>query len=391
MRLKSIETTPNPNSMKLNLDESTQTTVTYSSKEQAGCPQLVAKLLDIKGIKSIFVCQDFMTVNRDPTADWRLILDAVSTVLPDAQVSEKKADDSHRESRSLKTSGPDNAPVASMPGSSALGEVRVQVQTFRKIPIQVKATDGSGDKRIALSERFKRAAMKIQEGLGADFLKERYWADWGVRYGSVDEVATEVAEEIESTMGEQQIGRLVAIELGETDGVAHRSIESLHSDLSNENWALRLSAVQELGVSAEAVPLLIGALDDSSHQVRRLAAGALGATGSALAVEPLCQSLLNDQSIAVRRTAGDALSDLGDVAAESAMCRALADSNKLVRWRAARFLNELGTEESLPFLQAAANDPHFEVRLEIEAAIERIAGGTAGSLPVWKRIQMNEP
>jgi HEAT repeat protein len=88
----------------------------------------------------------------------------------------------------------------------------------------------------------------------------------------------------------------------------------------------------------------------------------------------------------VRRTAGDALSDIGDVAAQPAICRALRDSNKLVRWRAARFLSDVGTQDALPFLEQAADDPEFEVRLEIEAAMQRIRGGSEGIGPAWKRI-----
>jgi HEAT repeat protein len=96
--------------------------------------------------------------------------------------------------------------------------------------------------------------------------------------------------------------------------------------------------------------------------------------------------LLNDDSVGVRRTAGDALSDLGDASAQGAVCKALGDANKLVRWRAARFLAELGDENAVPFLQGASEDSEFEVRLEIQAALARIAGGKEGSVPAWKRI-----
>jgi HEAT repeat protein len=96
--------------------------------------------------------------------------------------------------------------------------------------------------------------------------------------------------------------------------------------------------------------------------------------------------LLNDPSAGVRRTAGDALSDIGDSSAESAVCQALSDGNKLVRWRAARFLCDTGTEAALPYLENAAQDAEFEVHLEVEAAIQRIRGGGEGLGPAWKRI-----
>jgi HEAT repeat protein len=68
------------------------------------------------------------------------------------------------------------------------------------------------------------------------------------------------------------------------------------------------------------------------------------------------------------------------------MCVALKDASKLVRWRAARFLNEKGTPEALPYLKAAVNDDQFEVKLEVEAAIDRIESGGDLQMPAWKRI-----
>ena len=111
----------------------------------------------------------------------------------------------------------------------------------------------------------------------------------------------------------------------------------------------------------------------------------LGGTDSPRAVEPLCAAL-SDRSVAVRRTAGVSLSDLANPAAEEAMLGALKDPNKLVRWRAARFLYEVGTGAALPALEAASGDPAFEVSLEIEAAMERIRGGSVSEGPAWRRM-----
>jgi HEAT repeat protein len=271
-----------------------------------------------------------------------------------------------------------------------LGQVAVLVQTFRGIPIQVKVTDPDGETRIALDARFSNAAQLIQTQSGADYLKERYWADWGVRYGTKEEVAAEVAEEIHGTLGEKELTSLMANALGKSDEQeAVRAVEAIRTDLASDDWHKRLVAVQDIGTSEDAVPLLIKALKDSHPQVRRLVAAALGASGNPSAVAPLADALIEDASIAVRRTAGDALSDLGDVSAQAAVCKALADPNKLVRWRAARFLADAGTDESLPFLKQVSDDPEFEVRLEVQAAIERISGGKEGSMPAWKKILKN--
>ncbi len=375
MRITSVETTPNPNSMKLNLDQAFSKAETYTPAQRQGCPQAVISLLDIEGVQSIFVCNNFITINRDPRLDWQPILE-IATRLLDGDDSKSKPDsislDEQRQSAEKE------------------GQVCIFVQTFRGIPIQVKAIANQTEKRISTGERFNNAIQFVQKETAADYLKERYWADWGVRYGTIDEIATEVADEIAGTINDKSLKQLISAALGEIAPTASTgSSNNLRQQLNASDWHSRLRAVQEIGTNKEAVALLTIALQDSHLQVRRLAAAALGATGNTEAVLPLCQTLLNDQSVGVRRTAGDALSDLGDVSAQPTACLALKDSNKLVRWRAARYLAEVGTQEALPYLTVAAADPEFEVCLEIEAAIQRISGGLSTSAPAWKRILKN--
>lgn len=366
MHLTSIETTPNPNSMKLNVDQSVGQSTTYDKSNSAECPEVVARILQIEGVQSVFACQNFLTVNRDPRFHWQAILDSAAQVLGGvngvSHVTEAKADVSEHQD-----------------------QANVFVQTFRGVPIQVKVTFAGGEKRIALDARFSQAAMTVQEHTGADYLKERYWADWGVRYGAPDEVAAEVVEEIQGGVDDERIAELIKIGSATTSSHAHTATARLQ-DLKSDDWHKRLHALQQLKTDEDTLPLLIEALQDPHQQVRRLAAAALGASGAAVAVEPLCNALLNDVSVGVRRTAGDALSDLGDASAQEAICQALNDVNKLVRWRAARFLAELGDENAVPFLQRASQDAEFEVRLEVQAALARIGGGKEGSVPAWKRI-----
>jgi HEAT repeat protein len=83
----------------------------------------------------------------------------------------------------------------------------------------------------------------------------------------------------------------------------------------------------------------------------------------------------------VRRSAGDALNDLGDPAALPAMAAALADPNKLVRWRAARFLFEQGGREDLPALAEAQDDPEFEVRMQVRRPLTDHSPSPLSGLP----------
>ena len=68
------------------------------------------------------------------------------------------------------------------------------------------------------------------------------------------------------------------------------------------------------------------------------------------------------------------------------MIKALKDPSKLVRWRAAMFLYEVGDESALPALKEAENDPEFEVSLQIKMAIERIEYGEEAKGSVWKQM-----
>ena len=312
--------------MKLNFHESLGKAVTYTDENAHAGSDFVRALLKIEGVKSVFVCQDFITVNRVPTADWNLILAAVRSI------GGEETDGASETSDLSPTALDEQRRTA---GNS--GTVSVVVQTFRGIPIQVKVLGVGAEKRVALSERFSQAAQAVQDKTGADFLKDRYWADYGVRCGELDEIATQVADEIEGTTDAQALQYLCELSTGTT-------------------------------------------------KVRRFAAAGLGVSGSISAVPALCLALLSDVSVAVRRTAGDALSDIGDASAEPFVCQALADENKLVRWRACRFLTEVGTTEALPFLGAVLQDKETEVRLEAQAAIERIAKGDKGLAPVWKRM-----
>ena len=381
--------------MKLNFHEFLGKAITYTSENAAGSPDFVRALLTIDGVKSVFVCHDFITVNRAPGAIWDKILDAAKQAFgvetaDSADETTANADETTAVAERT-TAGADKFTAGLMQkerdSAEKSGQVSVVVQTFKGIPIQVKALAGSIEKRMALPERFSAAARKIQDETNADFLKERYWADWGVRYGDPDEIAAQVADEIEGTIDEKTLQRLIDVATGKLVEATKQTTQKEHEvNFASPDWHVRLRAVQELKLEDVDIPLLERALTDDQMQVRRFAAAGLGATGSSKAVGALCRALLNDVAVAVRRTAGDALSDIGDVSAQEAVCKSLGDENKLVRWRACRFLAEVGTKDALSSLQSVLNDVEFEVRLEAEAAIGRILKGDKGLAPVWKRM-----
>ena len=278
MHLKSVETTPNPNSMKINLDGTFGATVTYTTDSKSGCPEIVEMLLAVAGVKSVFVCNDFLTLNRDPRVDWRPILEQATTILGRNTGSGALA--AGEVAKDCVAIGNVASPVIkseSIPTEVAIqaqrqaaqkeGQVQVFVQTFRGIPIQVKAVDLHKETRISLGDRFNEAAQLAQAESGADYLKERYWADHGVRYGPLEEVANEVADELRGTFDQSRLDHV-------KDDAP--SMETLSLWLQDEDWHRRLTAVQILSNLEKSVSLLALALKDCNPQVRRLAAAALG-------------------------------------------------------------------------------------------------------------------
>ncbi|MDB9525094.1 NifU N-terminal domain-containing protein [Oscillatoria sp. CS-180] len=76
MQLLSIETTPSPNCIKLNLDEiiSLKALTVQKGSSAPDTPEVVQQLLTIEGVQSVFAVQDFITLIRQGSSDWQPIL-----------------------------------------------------------------------------------------------------------------------------------------------------------------------------------------------------------------------------------------------------------------------------------------------------------------------------
>ncbi|GED72387.1 hypothetical protein BRE01_60890 [Brevibacillus reuszeri] len=371
MKLLSIEPTPSPNVMKLNVDERLPDGVqhVYTKAGAAKAPELMGKLLEIDGVTSIFHTADFLALERKSNADWQRILTHAREIL---QVGAGAA-----------------VVVPSTADAGAFGEAQVFIQMFRGVPMQVKVTMGTEQIRAALPERFGQAAV----GAGSaspNLIMERKWVEHGVRYGDLREIGEEVAAEIDASYPQSRVEELVeqAMQLGPGEApepvVREKKGVTLEM-LDDPDWQKRYEALDRMEPTEEDMPVLGKALRDSKPSIRRLAVVYLGMVGGD-SVFPLLFEALRDDSVSVRRTAGDTLSDLGDERAIAPMCEALKDRNKLVRWRAARFLFEVGDESALEALRATQNDPEFEVSLQVQMAVERIASGEAASGTVWQQM-----
>ncbi|WP_100407268.1 conserved virulence factor C family protein [Bacillus solitudinis] len=369
MNILSIEPTPSPNTMKLTLSESLgqSTRNSYNAKNKEEAPEYIKQLFEIEGVRSVYHVADFLAIDRHPKVDWKIILPKVRGVFGESEEEQSVVD---------------NAPTESF------GEVQVQIQVFKGIPMQIKLSDGDEERREGLPERFTEAIAKSQKP-SDNVVMERKWVDHGVRYGELDDVGKEVVDELSASYSADRLSNLVAaangVEKVKENTASQHFIKVTLDMLEKDDWRERYAALDRMDPKEEDLPVLEKALEDEKASIRRLATVYLGIIEKPI-VLPLLYKALKDSSVTVRRTAGDCLSDIGDPSAIPAMVDALHDKNKLVRWRAAMFLYEVGDESAIQALRQAEADPEFEVAMQVKMALERIEGGEEAKGSVWKQM-----
>lgn len=375
MKIRSIEPTPSPNAMKLNVDESLPEGKNYrfTKKEKDQAPEYLRQLLSIEGVKSVFQVLDFISLERHPKADWETVLTKARSILGEAEQATTTLD--------LQTDqGKEEMDTDFM-------EVSVFIQKLKGIPMQIKLVKGEEELRVGLPERFKQAVMKAQSSV-SNLIFERKWVEQSPRYGELDQIGSEVAEEIDAAYDQARLDQLVEHAIATQQTASHveeMTDRQLERALFDSDWKKRYQALERMKPTVDKLPYIARALQDEKQSIRRLAVVTLGFIEKK-EVLPLLFQALQDRSAIVRRTAGDTLSDLGYEEAIPAMCKALSDQNKLVRWRAARFLFEVGDETAIPTLKQAIQDPEFEVRMQAKMALERIEKGEAASGTVWQQM-----
>lgn len=370
MKIKSIEPTPSPNTMKVLLDEAlpsgSRNHYTIDNCENA--PLKIKEILTIDGIKSVYHVSDFLAIDRKSNANWQTILLQVRNVfgeeVNDAVTEENKLD-------------------------THFGEVQVFVQMYHNIPMQLKLIVNGEEQRAALPPYYKEAIMKLTTS-SSNVVFERQWIDFGIRYGELSTIEKEIIDELTATHPESEIQSIVN-QVISNDSSVNEKIEApiyepFTADLFKEpDWKKRYARFVKINPTIEDLPLLKLALEDEHVSIRRLATAYLGMIKSKI-VLPYLYEALKDKAVGVRRIAGDCLSDLGFEEAMPVMIKALKDPSKLVRWRAAMFLFELGDESAIPALREALNDPEFEVKLQVQLALHRIENGEEALGSVWKQM-----
>ncbi|WP_375200384.1 conserved virulence factor C family protein [Bacillus sp. RS11] len=368
MKIITIEPTPSPNSMKIVVDTELPFGKSYNftkdNKDQATGE--AAAILAIEGVKGVYHVADFFAVERNAKYAWEGILASIRQVLGEEVQEENETQ------------------VA----SEFYGEVYVHVQFYKQVPLQVKVFDNQREHRVSCGERFVETFNKIIDtAVDENYIFQRKWIDYGVRYGELEEIAEAVKQEINVTYSEERLAEIVSMTNdSEKTIVKPAKLKVTVEQFTQPEWEKRFQLLDQMAdPELDDLPLLDLALQDEQMSIRRLATVYLGMIED-VAVVPYLEKALQDKSAAVRRTAGDCMSDLGLVEFEEAMQRALQDKNKLVRWRAAMYLYEVGTEKSLVALKAAEEDKEFEVKLQVKMAVARIEQGEEAKGSVWKQM-----
>ena len=369
MKINAIEPTPSPNTMKVILNEELPMgkSNNYKKDNCEGAPKVIKEILAIQGVKGVYHVADFLAVERNAKYDWKEILPQVRIAFGE------EAEDLYDKQIDV---------------IDHYGEIKVFIQKYKDIPMQVKLTDGTEERRFGLPDVFIKARAEAQD-TNDNVILVRKWIEVGVRYGDFEQVGNDVVEELMASYPESRLQTLIEQAKHahkETDKHARKRQTLTIADLEHSDWRIRYQKLEQMAdPTVEDKAVLAKALDDEKTAIRRLATVYLGMIED-VQVLPLLYKALKDKTVTVRRTAGDCLSDLGFKEAMKEMMEALHDNSKLVRWRAAMFLYEVGDETALSALKAVENDPEFEVSLQVKLAIERIEQGEEAKGSVWKQM-----
>ena len=370
--VKTIESTPNPSSFKLCLDQSILSGPgqTFFNAYQAECPEAVKSILATPGMESVYAMTDWVCVNKLPSSaySWDDLLPLCVGALGGAVAGSDAAISLNRLNTLM---------LQPIDASAVTDQVciTIKMQSSSGIPIQIEASDGLTTKRQALSHRFASAMEafilkddgkdKNHTGNKMKFFEGRSWIPRGVLYAAtLDDALAAAVDDVEVVYSDDRLSMLVSGTSKEAvttdfldvassnDKIALRAVEQLSSLIDS----LRLAQPTDTALSTAKSALLtlteFVASGAGSLSARRMAISYLGSCSSDhfpsyfpfkdAIFSCLSRAFTQERSARLRRTAGDALSDLGDDRAiPIAVDQLNRDPSKLVRWRAARILGEL--------------------------------------------------
>ncbi len=79
----SAEVTPNPNTLKFNINKVLieSGSLNFTSRDQARGSVLAERLFDVENVIGVMVGRDFITITKQPTANWQVLVQPVTETL----------------------------------------------------------------------------------------------------------------------------------------------------------------------------------------------------------------------------------------------------------------------------------------------------------------------
>ncbi len=178
---------------------------------------------------------------------------------------------------------------------------------------------------------------------------------------------------------------------------AAEDLSNIREDLKNNDWKIRLAAVEKLSNSRDekTVRLLMEVADTHGEYwpVKIKAIQLLGETGDPKAIEVLLpifnDSFLNSECPSIKSYTAAALGHFkDDTRVVNALINGVDDRELLTREASIQALGKIGNSKAVPHLIRLLNDQHVTVRLSSIKALEEI--GNPQAIPYLQRIVEND-
>ena len=211
MKIVTIEPTPSPNSMKVVVDEELPfgKSFNYTKENASEAPKEIQEIFDA----------------TDNTLKLETILASVRVALGE------KGEKAEEETQVV----------------DHYGEVFVHVQMFRGVPLQIKVFDSSSEHRISTGDRFVQAFQSIEVDKTDDnYILERKWVDFGVRYGEKEDIANSVLEEINATYSEERLASIIKAANSKNSVTVEREKVTLEQFIAAEDWQKRYQLLDQM-------------------------------------------------------------------------------------------------------------------------------------------------
>src|SRR5699024_10890817 len=91
MKIERIEPTPSPNTMKITVNETKEDMKSSTYKEiTEETPALIARVLELEDVTSVFHALDFISVDKSSKADWDSLIPQIEAVFDQGQADDPK-------------------------------------------------------------------------------------------------------------------------------------------------------------------------------------------------------------------------------------------------------------------------------------------------------------